>query len=56
MKIAAFDYPPKTEYLITCDGENNCGAICEKYETCRISFLAGNNYIHDERAQQVNFF
>ena len=45
--------PHKSGYLIACDGENNCGAICEKYETCRISFLAGNNYIHDEQAQQV---
>ena len=24
-------------------------------KTYRISFLAGNNYIHDEQAQQVKF-
>ena len=48
-KIAEFDYPRQ-------NGVINHSAICEKYETCRNSFLAGNNYVHDEQAQQVNFF
>ena len=34
-------------------GVNNRSAISKKYETRRISILAGNNYIHDEQAQQV---